>query len=135
MEGVVNKNIRRTLYPLQILTAGANEVTFTVDKEIRDAKRIIKIEALTNTQVGFTPNKLPVVNDVVFKNSSIELVNRDSTTIAQIALPTISKSNNTFFIEPINIEGISLEKCKVVIGNPTGVVAGEAFLFAITYEK
>jgi hypothetical protein len=131
----INKNIRTTLYPLQIKSASATEVTFYTDADIKEAKRIISVEAFSASQVPFSPDRFPVVNDAVFKKSSISLVNVGGTTIRHLALPSISKSNNTFIIEKLNIERIGLEKCKVHIGDNAGVVVGEVFLFQITYEK
>ncbi len=131
----VNPKIITRLFEYVVDSAGITEFSLRNDAELRDAARIIKMEAFANSQVPFSPERRPVVSDAVFKKSSIKLVNNGGRELRHIALPSISKSVNTFFVDNINVQAIDFEKSKILIGEATGVVAGECYLFQITYEK
>jgi hypothetical protein len=130
-----NKNTRTVLFEVPVKATGATEISLYTDNEIKESKKIIKIEAYSNSQVPFSPNKATVISDAVLKKSSIIIATIDGTQVRHLALPSISKQANTLFIEEINVEKIGLEKCKILVGEPAGVTVGEVFLFAITYEK
>lgn len=131
----ITPNTRTILYELKVKASGATELSFLTDTDIKEAKRIIKIEAFSNSQVPFSPNKDTVISDAVLKKSSIQLSTTNGTLVRHLALPMISKQGNTLFIEEINLEKVGLEKSKILIGDSADVNAGEVFLFAITYEK
>lgn len=132
---IPNKNTRTVIYELPVKAAGALELSFYTDNDIKEAKKIIKIEAFSNTQVPFSPTRKTVISDAVLRNSSLLIATIDGTQVRHLPLPSISKQANTLFIEEINVERVGLEKCKVMIGDGAGVNAGEVFLFVITYEK
>jgi hypothetical protein len=135
MQANINPLLRTELIEIEIANAAGTEFSLGQLPNLRTAKTIFKIEAFNASQIAFSPKGKAVVNTTAFNKASIKLINGNDVEFRHIALQSLSKTVNGTTIENINTPQIDTEKSKIVVGNPTGVVAGEVFLLQITYEK
>lgn len=130
----INEKIRTELVEVVIANTTSNEFILGQLPNLRNAKAIHKIETFRTAQVSKTPSGKTVANDTVFFKSFLVLIAGD-TQIRQIPLVSLNKNTNGTSVDPVHTQTIDPEKSKIFIGELTGLVAGEAFLLQITYEK
>lgn len=130
-----NPLIRTELIEVLINNAAASEFILGQLPTLRDAARILQIEAFHNGQITNAPTGRPVVATATFQKASLKLISIDQVEYRHVALTSISKSVNGTVIPMLNVPQIDPEKSKIFVGDTTGVTVNQVFLFEITYEK
>lgn len=131
----VNPRERVELVEVIISNTGVSQFVIGSNPNLRDASRIIKVEALPVTAVTFAPSGRAVVNAAVFNKSYLRLIDSNNIEYRQMALPSISKQVNGTTIPVLNTPRIDPEKSMIQVASTAGLVLNESFLLQVTYEK
>lgn len=131
----INLKERTELIEVIISNIGVQEFPIGQLPNLRNASKIIRIEALRFTQVPVAPTGKAVVNETVFPKAFLRLINSDNVEFRAYSLVSLSKSVNGTEIPAINSPRIDPEKSKIVVGSTAGLILNEVFLLQITYEK
>jgi hypothetical protein len=131
----VNPKERVELIEVVVSNTGVKEFSLGQLPNLRTAKKIIAIEALRVTAVTNAPSGNAVVNEVVFKQAFIKLINSENVEYRALALASLSKAVNGTTIPELNTPPIDPEKSKIVVSGTAALVLNEVFLLEVTYEK
>ena len=132
---IVNGDIRTEL--IEVIVSNVSAVEFSLGQlpNLRNAKRIVRVEAFPVAAVTLSPSGKPLVNATVFQKAFLRLINNRNTDLRQVPLQAISKSINGTTIPEMNCGAIDPEKSKIVVGSSVALVLNEVFLLQVTYEQ
>ena len=137
MEKIINPKIRTEIVTVNVGASVANIYNFGQLPNIREAKRIERIEAYDASQVALTPDNKTVISNAVLKKTFLKLVERGGSNaeIHHIPLWDISQQQSATKVDNINCQTIDWEKSTINIPDTTGLSANESFVFKVRYEK
>lgn len=130
-----NPNERIELIEIEVQNTGAREFVLGSLPNLRQAKRIIRIEAFDVSSITKSPSGKAVINAAAFKNAFIRLINSENVEYRHLSLVSLSKTVNGTVIPTLNTPQIDPEKSKITVGDNSTLVSGEVFLLQISYEK
>lgn len=131
----LNPNERIELIEIEVQNTGAREFVLGSLPNLRQAKRIIRIEAFDVSSITKSPAGKAVINAAAFKNAFIRLINSENVEYRHLSLVSLSKTVNGTVIPTLNTPQIDPEKSKITVGDNSTLVSGEVFLLQISYEK
>lgn len=135
-KGLINsKNIRTEVFQVPIGSNTSKEIPLGSLTNLRDAKRLLKLEFFHSTQIIKTPEGLDVIDEALLKGSYVVLNDSKSNQLRQIPLTQLTKNVNGTTIEPINIDTIDPTKSYIKVTGDLVPALGKAFVFYATYEK
>lgn len=137
MEKEVNKLIRTEVIELNIGANIANSYNFGQLPNLRQASKILRIEAYDRNQVSKTLSNKDVITNTVLLKSYLKLVELGGTqaTIHTLPLYDLSQQQNAMIVEDINCQPIDWEKSTINIPETTGLAVNESFLIKVKYIK
>lgn len=131
----MNPHLRKVMVELEITDINNREFSFVSNKELDKAARIVSVESFHADLVAYTPTQKTVVPKAVHNKTYLQLVDSAGTTLQTIPLSTITVDAARNVVSPINLDGFDMQQSKVILGETTGAVSGNKFLFLFTYIK
>lgn len=131
------ENIRIEVIELNVGSSLTQAYNFGQLPNLRDAARIISVEAYDNGQVTLSPLNKSVVLPAVLKKAYLELVESGNTNAVLVKVPLvdISKQNAASVIEKLDLPTVDWEKSQVKIPELTNLSVNESFIFKVKYVK
>ncbi|MEO5892267.1 MAG: hypothetical protein ABIQ31_18615 [Ferruginibacter sp.] len=130
-------NARTEVVEVNVGTSITTAYNFGQLPQLREATKIVSIEAYDVTQVALSRLNKTVISNTVLKKSYLELVERGGAgaVIATVPLMDISKQTAASIIDQQDFPTIDWEKSVIRVAETTGLNANESFIFKVKYIK
>jgi hypothetical protein len=126
---------RFRIVEVDVTSAGVQDFSLSDDEVLRDAKKIIAIEAYKVGTVTNTPKGRAVVNDTVFNKSFLVIsTGASDEVLSGIPLADLNRAGNNGQLFYVDIPPISPSKCKIHVASTASLSASETFLLGFHYE-
>jgi hypothetical protein len=127
---------RFRLVEVDVDSTSKQEFTLKDEEVLREAKKIVGIEAYKVGTVSITPSQRAVVNDTVFNKSFLTLTSgANDEVITEIPFADLNKAANNGQLFMVDIPPLVPSKCKIVVGTVAALSASETFLLGFHYES
>jgi hypothetical protein len=121
---------------VQIDSVGKQTFTLGDEETLRDAKRIVAIEAYRLADVSMSANARALVGDAIFEKSFLTISTKDTDQVHyRIPLTDLCRADNNGQLYEVDIPPIAPSKCEIFVATVAGLSAAESFLLGFHYEK
>jgi hypothetical protein len=126
---------RFRLVEVEVSSTSQQDFSLKDEEVLRDAKRIIAIEAYKVGTLALSPTGRAVVNDTVFKKSFLIIGTADSDEVLnKIPLSDLSRADNNGQLFYVDIPPVAPSKCSIKVATVATLSASESFVLAFHYE-
>jgi hypothetical protein len=130
-----NQAVKRQRTLIIPTDSAKNQYSLKNDEILRDAKRIVAIEAYRVGTVSIAPDGTTTVSDTIFNKASLTLETSDGTIVlTDVPLTDLCKADNNGQKFLVNIPPIVPSKCFIKVASPAGLSITEAFVIGFEYE-
>lgn len=121
---------------MQVDSTAKQKFNLGDEETLRDAKRIVAIEAYRLADVSMSPAARALVGDAIFEKSFLTIGTKDTDQVQyQIPLTDLCRADNDGQLYMVDIPPIAPSKCEIFVASVAGLSAAESFLLAFHYEK